>query len=136
MTSNIISDKNENLTAESKLLSQMSRLENILDTLKDKRKTHNPLLAAELSEVQATNQRELAKWQKEVLSWWKRAIIYLIILGPKREITNGEKPLKARLYGRGLKDKQTFQIDSPMCCKEYLHLACCIIAIGKWPINY
>ena len=68
MTSNIISDKNENLTAESKLLSQMSRLENILDTLKDKRKTHNPLLAAELSEVQATNQRELAKWQKEVLT--------------------------------------------------------------------
>lgn len=68
MTSNIISDKNENLTAESKLLSQMSRLENILDTLKDKRKTHNPLLAAELSEVQETNQRELAKWQKEVLT--------------------------------------------------------------------
>lgn len=61
MTSNIISDKNENLTAESKLLSQMSRLENILDTLKDKRNTHNPLLAAELSEVQETNQRELAK---------------------------------------------------------------------------
>lgn len=68
MTSNIISDTNENLTAESKLLSQMSRLENILDTLKDKRKTHNPLLAAELSEVQETNQRELAKWQKEVLT--------------------------------------------------------------------
>ena len=57
------------------------------------------------------------------------------MLGPKREITNGEKPLKARLYGRGFKDKQTFQIDSPMCCKEYLCLACCIIAIGKWPIN-
>ena len=70
MTSNIISDKNENLTAESKLLSQMSRLslENNLETLKDKRKTHNPLLAAELSEVQAINQRELAKWQKQVLA--------------------------------------------------------------------
>ena len=68
-----IQDKIDNLTAESKLLTQICRLSlenipNILETLKDKRKIHNTALATDISEVQAAKQRELAQRKKEVLT--------------------------------------------------------------------
>ena len=68
-----IQDEIDNLTAESKLLTQICRLSlenipNILETLKDKRKIHNTALATDISEVQAAKQRELAQRKKEVLT--------------------------------------------------------------------
>ena len=53
----------------------------------------------------------------------------------KENVATGEKLVKAILCARGFEEEQHFRTDSPTCCKEGLHLTCCIISSNKWPLN-
>ena len=135
-------DTNDN-TNDPKLLEQMSRLslENIpksVEISRDETQIHEKLLMKNNSDVLEAKQKELDQWKKEGVytehtNQGQDCTSLQLVL--KEKFVDNKKIIKARLYARGFKGEKCFRTDSPICCKEGLHLVSCVISSNKWLLN-
>ena len=90
---------------------------------------------------------DIAKAKQAELDQWKKEDVYMEHIDEgldccislrwvlKENVATGEKLVKAILCAWGFEEEQHFRTDSPTCCKEGLHLKCCIISSNKWLLN-
>ena len=58
--------------------------------------------------------------------------MHFVTIGPQKKLIDDKNTKKASLRTRGFEEEQHFHMDSPTCCKEGLHVTCCMIASKKW----